>query len=99
MASRKNVYFTDEMEECLKIINPDGNLKVGHIVRSALLALIKINGQVAPAPKPPKSVFADMDMNIFNDVLKRLDALEASNDGSEPKRIKILQDVEDIEKV
>ena len=72
MASRKNVYFTDEMEECLKIINPDGKLKVGHIVRSALLALIKINGQVAPAPKIKKKNTLEERIKQLENMIKKI---------------------------
>ena len=93
MASKKTIYFTDEMEVALDKLVEKTGMKKGEAVREGLFALLVQNDIDAPTPK---SVFAGMDMNAFNDVLKRLDALEAT--GSTPKRQKILQDVEDIQK-
>ena len=98
MASKKTIYFTDEMENSLKLLTDKTGMKVGHLIREGLFALLVQNGLKLDAE--PVSYFAGKQFaptsDAMKDVYARLEALEThAGIGS---RRKILQDVEDIEK-
>ena len=93
-AKNRNIYFTAEMNEIIEMKKIATSKSAGQIVRDALDCLVARDTDTSAAPV---SVFSDPKFASVLDDMKHLTS-RMENLGSTPKRRKILQDVEDIQK-